>query len=186
MSALSAFSEEEITLLASLPYKVGVWVSHADDEEGELDDVREMKALTTCIKAVTKAYDGPGLVDDIARETLKRESLWPQWTDRAFNILPDCQKAIVLLKEKSGLQDAKNYKAALLEIATTVAQAYGEFNSFDEIPEDEGFFGGIVNKVVGGFSGLSKDDANHPMNVSAAEDSAISQLAAALKVKENE
>ncbi len=184
MSELSIFSEDEVTLLVSLPYKVGVWVSHADDEDGEADDEREMKALAMCLKAVAKEYDGPGLVDDIARETLKREPFWLEWTDQAYNILPDCEKALALLKEKAGLQEAKNFKSALLEIGSTVAQAYGEFNSFDEIPEDEGFFGGIVNKVVGGFSGLSKDDANHPMNISASEDSAISQLAAALKIDE--
>ena len=184
MNALSVFSDEEITLLVSLPYKVGVWVSHADDEEGEADDEREMKALSTCLKAVARKYDGPGLVDDIARETLKREKFWLEWTDQSYNILPDCEKALALLKEKAGLQDAKNYKAALLEIAATVAQAYGEFNSFDEIPEDEGFFGRIVKKVVGGVVGLSKDDANHPMNISASEDSALSQLAAALVIDE--
>ncbi|GJL85114.1 MAG: hypothetical protein DHS20C02_08890 [Micavibrio sp.] len=184
MSELSIFSDEEITLLTSLPYKVGVWISHADDEEGEADDEREMKSLSACLKAVAKEYDGPGLVDDIARETLKREPFWMEWTDQSYNILPDCEQALVLLKEKAGLQDAKNYKSALLEIAATVAQAYGEFNGFDEVPEEEGFFGSIVNKVVGGFSGMSKDDANHPMNISPSEDSAISQLAAALKIDE--
>ncbi len=182
MSELSIFSDEETDLLVSLPYKVGVWVSHADDEDGEIDDEREMTSLAVCIKAVAKEYDGPGLVDDIARETLKREPFWLDWTDRAFNILPDCEKAIALLKQKPGLGDAKNYRAALLEIATTVGQAYGEFNAFDDIPEDEGFFAGIAGKIVGGFSGLSKDDANHPANISAAEDSAIAQLAAALKI----
>lgn len=184
MTGISIFSGEQIVLLASLPYRIGVWISDTDDEDGETDDRREMKALAVCIKMAAKQYDGPGIVDDILRETLAREKLWSGWAEGAFDVLPDCKKAVALLQDKSGLQEAKNYRAAMMEIAVTVAQAYGEFSSFDEIPEDEGILGKIVGKVVGGFSNLSKDDANHPMNVSAAEDSAISQLSAALKVSE--
>lgn len=184
MTGISIFSEEQIVLLASLPYRIGVWISDTDDEDGETDDRREMKALAVCIKMAAKEYDGPGIVDDILRETLAREKSWPSWKEGAFDVLPDCKKAVALLKDKAGIQEARNYRAAMMEVAATVAQAYGEFSSFDEIPEDEGILGKIVGKVVGGFSNLSKDDANHPMNVSAAEDSAISQLSAALKVSE--
>ena len=52
MSALSNFSEDEIELLASVPYKAGAWISHADDEEGEDDDERELKALESIIKEI--------------------------------------------------------------------------------------------------------------------------------------
>ena len=52
MTTLSDFSASELELLVSLPYKVGVYVSHADDEDGEVDDEREMAALESCIKAI--------------------------------------------------------------------------------------------------------------------------------------
>jgi len=65
-----------------------------------------------------------------------------------------------------------------LDVATSVAQAYGEFG--EGADRAEGLFakiGGIVKSVVS----VGADDAAHPMNVSAAEDSAISNIAAALK-----
>lgn len=183
MTQLSDFSKDDMNLLISLPYKVGVWVSHADDVDGEDDDAHEMEALESCIRAVAKKYDGPGLVDDIARETLRQREKWPEWTDRAFNILPDCHRALELLLSQAGRKDAKNYKAALLEIAATVARAYGEFGAFDDWDnEGEGLFGSLVSKITAGFSSLSKEDKSHPMNISPAENSAISRLAGALKM----
>ncbi|MCB1563204.1 MAG: hypothetical protein KDJ75_06480 [Alphaproteobacteria bacterium] len=183
MTQLSDFSADEIELLVSLPYRVGVWVSHADDVEGEADDEHEMEALESCIRAVAKKYDGPGLVDDIARETLRRRDSWADWTDRAFNILPEAPRALSLLQSRAGRADAKNYKAALLEIAATVARAYGEFGAFDEWEnEGSGLFSALAGKIAGAFSSLSQDDKNHPMNISPAENSAISRLAAALKI----
>ena len=43
---------EESLLIIALPYKVGVWMSHTDDVEGELDDEREMKALEHILKSI--------------------------------------------------------------------------------------------------------------------------------------
>lgn len=181
MSELEVFSDDEVELLASVMYKVGVWVSHADDEEGEEDDILEMKALGACIRAVAKKYDGPGLVDDIAREVLARQDQWEDWADYSFNVLPDVERAVSVLKAKGTAQDVKNYKAALVETGTTVAQAYGEFGQFDEDDESGGVFGALLGKITGGFAALGADDKDHPMNVSAAEDEVLGRLKAALK-----
>ncbi len=180
MTLLSSFSLSEAELLVSLPYKVGVWVSHADDEEGERDDALEMKALETCIKAIAKLHEDQPFIKDVSRETLRQKDLWPEWTDQSFNALRDGEQAMALLAGKASQDDRKNYKAVILEIATTVAQAFGEFGSFDDGDDEGSLFGGIVGKIVGGFSSLSQSDAGHPMNISPAEDSAISRLAQAL------
>ena len=66
----------------------------------------------------------------------------------------------------------------LVEIATSVAQAYGEFGVEEE--QDEGFFSGLMKKIAGGIS--DGGEANHPMNVSAAEDSAIERIKNALTI----
>lgn len=182
MSVLSGFSDDELQLLISLPYKVGVYVADADDEEGELDDEVEARALEACLRAVAQKYDGPGVVDDFVRGALGGRAQWPVWAEKSYNIIPDCERAIVLLRQKVDSEDVKNYRAALLEIASTVAQAYGEFVSFDEFPDDEGFFSTVAAKIAGVFSGMGADDVGHPSNVSAAEDSAISRLSAALKI----
>lgn len=180
MNELSGFSEDEIELVSAALYKIGVWVSHADDEDGEEDDEREMRALGSCVRAVAKKYDGPGLVDDVAREALKRQGQWEEWADYSFNALDECRKALAVMKAHGTSADVKNYKAALMEVAVTVAQAYGEFGQFDD--EDEGGgFGALLGKITGGFSKLSGEDKDHPMNVSAAEDSALEELRTLLR-----
>ena len=181
MSELSVFTEEEVELLSSVLYKVGVWVSHADDVDGEEDDEKEMKALVVCIRAVAKKYDGPGLVDDIAREVFVRKERFEDWADDAYNVLPEVKNALAVMRRVGSKQDLKNYKMALYEVSVTVARAFGEFGEFDDEEPEGGVFGALIGKITSGFSSLSVDDKDHPMNISAAEDEVISQLKAILK-----
>ena len=44
MTALSSLLPEHQNVLIGLPYKVGMYISHADDAHGEVDDEREVKA----------------------------------------------------------------------------------------------------------------------------------------------
>lgn len=181
MTHISAFSAEEIELLMSLPYKVGMWLSYADDEDGESDDEQEQKALHHCLKAIADLYEEGSLVKDVLKQTLSMKSEWPRWATQAFHVPSEAEKAVSLLQSKVTEDEMKAYAAALIEIATTVAAAYGEFSSFDEEEPEKTGFGALVGKIVSGFSDLSKDDENHPMNISAAEDSAIAELTSILK-----
>jgi hypothetical protein len=182
MTDLSQFSATEFELLVSLPYRAGIFVSYADDIDGESDDENEMAMLEATLKAIAVLHADYPLMKDIFKETLRLKSEWPRWQTKAFNISGDSQMVISLLKSKGGDLLAKQYRSALMEIATTVAQAYGEFGQFDDAAKDPSLFGGLVAKVVSSFSSLSADDKNHPMNVSASEESALSELSAALKV----
>ncbi len=179
MTNLSYFSDEDVELIVSLPYRVGMHVSYADDEEGEQDDEREMQALEACIKEVAKSYDDSELVKEIAARILASKDKWSSWSQGVFNIEPSCEKAIISIKAVASAEDVKNYIKMVLEIASSVAQAYGEFG--EEQEPEKGFFGKAMSKIAKGFAGMSEDDAAHPMNISAAEDSAISSIAAALK-----
>jgi len=180
MASLSGFSASELELLISLPYKVGVFVSHADDADGEIDDDKEMAALEACIKAIARLHDDKPLTADIMRQSLSMKTEWPRWAAQSFHVPDEARQAVVLLQGHASETEVKNYCAALVEVATTVAQAYGEFGEFDDEDTSGGIFGGLVSKISGTLSSLSADDANHPMNVSAAEDNALAQLKSAL------
>ena len=179
MTQLSSFSAEDAELIVSLPYRVGMHVSYADDEDGEQDDEREMRALEACVREIAKVHEGPELTKQIASELLNSKDKWSQWSEGVFNIEPLCERTILVLKAGASEDEVKDYIKVVLEVASAVAQAYGEFGEVEE-PE-KGFFGNAMSKIVGGFSSMSADDANHPMNISAAEDSAISCIAVALK-----
>ncbi len=174
MLQLSAFSPEDIELIISLPYRVGVSLSHTEDEEGEADDEQEMEALEACIRQIAKLHEASPFISEIAAQILRSKDKWGKWSQATFNIAPECERAARILKPVVTATELKAYKKMLLEIASAVAQAYGEFG---ETHEKKGFFGRVMEKVVGSFA---NDDKNHPMNVSAAEDSVITAIRAAL------
>jgi hypothetical protein len=179
MTQLSALQPADAALLISLVYKVGIWVSHADDVDGERDDEREIQALESGIRAIAKLHENKPFTSEIAREALKRKSDWAKWTDESMSAPNDARRAVKLLQSAVSEAESKDYRAFLMEIAGAVARAHGEFGAFDDEPE--GGIAGLMGKIASGFKGMASDDKNHPMNVSAAEDSALSTLAAALK-----
>ena len=176
MTQISEFSAEDYQHIVSLPYRVGMHVSYADDEEGEKDDELEMRALQASIREMAKIHHETPLIQHIAEETLKQREQWRSWEDGVFNIEPLCRQAVIALEKYASKDDVKAYQAMIVEIATSVAQAYGEFGVEEE--KAEGFFGGLMQKIAGGIA--SGGEANHPMNVSAAEDTAIQNIKDAL------
>ena len=125
MTVLSDFPETEVELVVSLPYRVGLHVSYADDEEGEQDDELEMAALEACLKAVADKNDG--LVKEIALKSLSMKDKWPSWGNGVFNIEPLCKQASESVARVSSKEETKAYVKMVLEVASAVAQAYGEF-----------------------------------------------------------
>tara|TARA_R110001592_G_scaffold20926_12_gene84691 strand:- start:3312 stop:3860 length:549 start_codon:yes stop_codon:yes gene_type:complete len=179
MAKLSFFTEEDVLSIISLPYRVGMHVSYAEDEDGEEDDEREMRALEVCIREIARVHEGEELTKEIAAEILNARDNWASWSEGVFNIEPLCEKAITALKTQAGKEEVKDYIKMTLDIATSVAQAYGEFG--EEPEAEKGIFGKIIGGIVSSVTSVSADDAKHPMNVSAAEDTAIANIAAALK-----
>lgn len=175
MTSLSDFSDEQRVLLSSLLYKVGMWMSHADDTEGERDDDLEERALEQIITEVSKHHEDMPFVHQIARITLESKDKWPVWADYNFHVLDECKQAMTLLKAQAGERVYKNYRKTLLEIAQTVAEASGEFAA---IEEQSNGFGALVGKISSMFG--KDDDTPHAMNISAAEDSHLMQLVGAL------
>ena len=73
MTSLADFTKDEVELIASLPYKAGMWVSHSEDQDGESDDTHENKALTACLRHFAKMGDVKPLFAQIIKETLLNE-----------------------------------------------------------------------------------------------------------------
>ena len=98
MAKLSFFTEEDVLSIISLPYRVGMHVSYAEDEDGEEDDEREMRALEVCIREIARVHEGEELTKEIAAEILNARDNWASWSEGVFNIEPLCEKAITALK----------------------------------------------------------------------------------------
>ncbi|MBI1301740.1 MAG: hypothetical protein GC137_08805 [Alphaproteobacteria bacterium] len=173
MTDISAFSEEDKDAIISLPYRVGLHVSYAEDEDGEVDDELEIGSIVAVLEHIASNYKG--LDQQIAQAALNHKEKWESWGQGVFVIEPKCEKAVLAIKKYASESEVKSYIKMVIEVATAVAEAYGEFGQGAEKKE------GFANFIGNIFGGFSKSDANHPMNVSAAEDTAISSISAALK-----
>lgn len=174
MSSLRDLQPEERGLVIGLMYRVGVWMSHSDDEDGETDDIKEMKALEHIIRSIASAHEESAFVQQVARETLKRKEKWQVWANHSFDILADAEKAMAILKSNVAKGDAEDYRDTIINIAEAVAAAYGEFGmGADDENVLSGFLGKVVNKIKG------NEEADF-MNISPAEQAALDRLGAAL------
>lgn len=180
MTVLSEMNPEDRGLLIGLPYRVGVWMSHSDDEDGEADDKTELRTLERVITSISTVYEQSAFVQEIMRETLSRKEKWATWADHSFDILADCEKAVTVLKANVPAGDLKDYRSALLHVAEAVAAAYGEFGM--GAYEEESKFGSFLNNIVAKFK--SSEPEVDVANISPAEQDALKRLKTALRSKD--
>ncbi len=179
MSQLDSFTPEDRELLISLFYRVGVFVSYAEDEDGEQDDELEMKALERILLAIAKYEKKSEFAMNMAREAIRHKDDWERWNNQTFQVVDDCRKAALMLYNVVPETDFNRYRYCLIKIAETVASAYGEFGVDDFEDENEGFFSRVVDKLSTGLKSSKEDDGF--MNITSAEDQAIIDLKNALK-----
>ncbi len=175
--------DKERLLLSALPYKVGVFVSHAVDEAGEVDDRKEMKALSSLLKTLSEGLEIPAIVRQICQGALDRQDHWEIWENNSLRTPDECRQAIALLKPRLSEKDLRYFRSALLKIAVAVAEAHGEFDMYDEEEQQTGmgrFFGKIKDAMsqMSGEGGETKAD-----NISPAEQAALDRLSSALSIK---
>jgi len=169
------FMEEERVLIISLPYKVGVWVSQADDvAETEADDDKEFKALRAVLSGIAKEKQQAPFVSEIVDQTLTYQNMWPEWKAASGQTLEDVQRVIDMMRARLPEENVRNYARALKRIATVVAHAYGEFEGAEGEQKDEGFFGGVITKILERVP--ESGEAENPENVSPAEQAALKKL----------
>lgn len=193
MSVLSSFSPEEADLIISLPYRVGMYVSYSEDEDGRLDDTLEMKALEDALKKSVNKEVREDSVKEFISVTLENKNKWEAWSQGVFNIEPLCEKAVILLKSRLGINEVKDYVDLCLEVAGDVARAYGEFGENDQehdynqgrvcktMTEKLGLIDKIIEKIFVIMPGIKGQEVQHPMNISATEDCAIERIAEVMK-----
>lgn len=168
---LSTLNDDERMLVVSIPYRIGIWVSHADDEGGGRDDSSEAKALEKVFSTLARSKNLPPFIAAVLDEIQSSQDRWPEWEASAFDTLDDSTRVLALLESRASAADNSNYKKLLKKVAFRVAGAHGEFG---EIDEPEGFFA----RLAAGFRKLKPSaQAEDFMNISPAEEEALQNLA---------
>lgn len=177
MTQITEFSGQDVDIVAGLLVQASMNVSYAEDEDGERDDELETAALEASLREVIKSEARPEIIRQIAKAALDGKGKWEIWSQGVFNIEPLCVNAMRTFKAKATEVESKEYARVVVDVATAVAEAYGEFGVEDELPT--GALSAAMKKIFGRFG--KKDEANHPMNVSPAEESCLETISKALK-----
>ncbi len=121
----------EKDLIIKLPYRVGLWVSRADDAPGFFDDKIERARLHAVIERVAKHHVSSAFVRNLLANTLANEKKWPQWGRDLDTILADCKTGLQIVKAQSSEDDVKVYRVVLMQTAVCVAEAFQEDESIE-------------------------------------------------------
>ncbi|MFN3701123.1 MAG: hypothetical protein ACK4VI_06340 [Alphaproteobacteria bacterium] len=181
----SQLSDDIRHQIIALPYKAGMLISHADDVEGEDDDFSEMKALEKAFPEVAKLHPDSALVQAVSLAIIDSPSFWPQWENECFFVVrqaPDIMQQVI---QNFGVDEAREYRAYIMEIGKLVARAHGEFEAFDDMAagqEKESFFAGIIGRLTQSMAQSQETEGGHPANISASEKAALKELSDALRV----
>jgi hypothetical protein len=154
----------ERDLIIKLPYRVGLWISRADDKLGFFDDKVERARLEAVIERVAKHHETSSFVRNILANTLSHANDWPEWAAGVDTILADCKTGLNIVKAQSSDEDVKTYRVVLMQTAVCVAEAF---------QEDETVEAGLPTIP-------SANDQGIPENISKAEKRALEQLKKAL------
>ena len=178
MANLSNFTPEERELIISVPYRVGIWISDADNcEKSKFDDKRERQALELAIARMAKSHKKMPFAAEIMRDVEANKSKWDVWNQKTAenDVLQDIQKAIELCRNKTSKAELSQFKQAVWNVGMIVAQAFGEYKDPDHEMHVNRFFAWLASFVAG--PSLRKA----PENLSQVEKTALKKLRAVLK-----
>ncbi len=127
MNFLDQLSEDKRTLLVSMPYRVGLFVSQSDTSGGDDSDEAEMQALDNIITGYSQEIFCAETVQYIVSETVRRKAEWSSWSDNLGEIGNECHKALDILYDTVDKKEVNAFKNHLLEIGESVALAFREY-----------------------------------------------------------
>ncbi len=128
MNFLDQVTRDERELLASLPYRVGFWMSQCDDSGGDESDEQEAIVLNGLIEGFAREVFGAELTQYIMMDTVANKARWEEWGAMDFKSVPeDCRVAKRILSQYGDDKDVRAFAHHLVEIAEAVAMSFSEY-----------------------------------------------------------
>lgn len=186
MAFLKDFTREERDLLASLPYRVGLWVSMSDHTGGSESNEQEIAALEKTITRIAQGMFESAFVHEIMADTFLRREEWPVWSADLKNVPGDCVTAIKFLQGRLPVRDIDAYRHILMQIGLEVARAFREYDRSEPLMYRLTRWLSIgVDRLFGIMQG-EKYVSEDLLNISYEEDLALNELAKALRGETND
>lgn len=161
-------SDNDRAMMVALPYRIGLFVSHADTTGGWEAQEREMQTLTTILRSYAEDFCKSPFAQGLLLQTLAQRTEWVRWSQGLDHVPGECVAAMYDLRGVLDAKEIKSFQGQMMDIAFAVAQAFREEHK-NNMPK-----GSWLGRLLG-----QENRAAHE-NVSTAEREALSRLADAL------
>lgn len=180
MSELQRFLAPDQDLMVGLFYRVGRWMSDADDSDSnDKSEQREEAQMFSILTKLSQSKNAGALCNEIAAESLRQKGSWARWSKQNDKVIDDVTKAKSVIKGQATNEEFHLFGKCLVSIATSVARAYREASDVEM--EKTGILGWLCEKKNDVAMAVFDPQAHKDLNVSPAEDSALTELMDALK-----
>lgn len=173
------FQNEELSLILSIPYRAGIWMSRIDDIAlTQRDDEKERMALEAVLDRILNRSSGKSFVRGVVHEIIVHKAEWQDWADAADTVLGDIDRAIALVDDRLPAAEALQYRKCIFHVAKTVAMAANEGDA-PSAGLDQMIGGKLMGRLADWVSARSGEQI--PANISMTERKALSELLQRLK-----
>ncbi len=131
---LEALSEDEKTLIVSLPYRAGLWVSLADEKGAGAARAHELKTIERVVAKLSEGMFASAFVHEVLAETHARRGQWEAWGLQVGTVPDEARQAVNILIDKVLPPDAEAYVQTIMNIGYETAYAFREYDRSDSIP----------------------------------------------------
>ncbi len=174
-----ALSAHDIQSLSNILVRVGLYVSHCDDtDQGEESEVKERDYMLKALTRIAKLSKSDTVA---ACARLALEAQVSADNESAESLTASIQEAVALFRGAEGEDQLIHFKRAVMYVATAVARAYREEL---DIHQEEFLLEGLLRKVIGAVNKEADPEEFKNINISPAEDSALTMISEALRVKD--
>lgn len=114
-----------------MPYRVGLYVSKADETGGDEADQQELEALQSIIHGFAESMLGAESIQYIMTATLDNKENWEHWGEGIKKVPRQCHDIFQFLAEIMDEKDLKSFASYLLQIGEAVAMAFREYEHLE-------------------------------------------------------
>lgn len=174
--ANSKLAEEDFALVSGLFVRAGIYVSHCEDtDHSEESEEEEKSQMLRALKRIAGISKVP-LISAAAIEAISALTVPENETSETLDA--DIRKAVQVLKTYGDAAALVDFKKALMYVANSVARAYREELDYHE---DEFILESFLSKIAGALNRDSDPEEFKNMNISPAEDTALTLISEALR-----
>lgn len=182
MSELGLFTTEEQDLLTGILFRVGHFVSHADDDGStEKDDMAEQKAIDHALSHVARTASYGSVSNELAAEALRQVRCHGRWKSLEANVVEDVAEATKIAHARLNQDQFNGFRRAVMTVGTSVARAYRENADYEQVDSEAGVFARIADSINSAILSITDNKSYKAMNVSPAEEDALISIHQALR-----